>query len=117
MGFWAGKIKFLFLITGFLMACGKKQPSTPKGVLKPEKFADVLVDIRLAEGSYRVLSQNGLVSGNYIDSCYRAIYQFHKIESWQMDSTMSFYSRHPDYFHKILDMTDDKLTDISLSGK
>lgn len=117
MGVCDGKLKFLFIFISLIMACGKKQADIPKGVIKPEKFSDVLVDIRLAEGSYRVLSQNGLVSSEYVDSCYQVVYATHKIEAWQMDSSMSFYSRHPDLFHKIFDMVDDKLTDISLSGK
>jgi hypothetical protein len=96
-------------------SCTNRKPNLPGGVLTEEKMANVLTDIRLAEGSFRVLSQNGIVSLNYIDSSYQQIYKLHKIESWQMDSSLSFYSNHPKILHNIFDKSADQLTDISLS--
>lgn len=98
-----------------MSGCSRGKPDIPPGVLDEEKFAKVLTDLRLAEGSFRVLSQNGVVSMDYIDSSYQRIYKIHGIESWQVDSSMSFYSNHPKILHNILEKSADQLTDISLA--
>lgn len=111
------KSAFISLMMTFLCyaSCTNRKSNLPEGVLTEEKMVDVLTDIRLAEGSFRVLSQNGMISLNYIDSSYQQIYKLHKIESWQMDSSLSFYSNHPKILHDIFEKSADQLTDISLS--
>lgn len=103
------------IIAAIVLSCSKGRPNLPKGVLSEEKMASVLTDIRLAEASFRILSQNGVVSMEYIDSSYQRIYKIHQIEAWQMDSSLSFYSNYPKLLHGIYEKSADQLTDISLS--
>ena len=101
---------FLF----FTPACSKKKQSVPDGVLSQQKMIDVFTDLRLAEGSYRVLSQNGISSYNYIDSSYQLIYKTHQVEAWQVDSSLTYYSRNPKELNKIFKAVADNITDLSL---
>jgi hypothetical protein len=102
------------LVLFFPQACRKAEQSIPEGVLNQQQMIDVFTDLRLAEGSYRVLSQHGISSYNYIDSSYQLIYKSHQVEAWQVDSSLTYYSRYPKELNKIFKAVADNITDLSL---
>jgi major membrane immunogen (membrane-anchored lipoprotein) len=104
----------MILVLFLTNACGKSEKAIPDGVLNKEEMIAVFTDLRLAEGSYRVLSQHGISSFNYIDSTYQLIYKSHNIESWQVDSSLNYYSRHPKELNKIFKAVADNIIDLSL---
>jgi hypothetical protein len=95
-------------------ACSKKEQAIPQGVLNRQEMINVFTDLRLAEGSYRVLAQHGISSYDYIDSTYQLIYKTHHVAAWQVDSSLSYYSRHPKELNKIFKAVADNITDLSL---
>lgn len=106
---------FTMIFVLFLnQACSKKEQTIPKGVLNQQEMINVFTDLRLAEGSYRVLSQYGISSYNYIDSAYQLIYKSHHVEAWQVDSSLTYYSRNPKVLNKIFKAVADNITDLSL---
>lgn len=102
------------MISFLLPACSKIIEEIPPGVIEEEKMVEIFTDIRLAEGEYRILSQNGYSGTDYIDSCYQVIYKMHQVENWQVDSSMSYYSRKPEVLQKIFKKAADNITDLGL---
>lgn len=81
----------------------------PKGVLTRSQMEDVLVDIHAAEG---VLEEAGLAYGH--DEAQRAYYNVvlrkHHITQEQFDSSLVWYTAHPQVFDKIYPKVQDRLT-------
>jgi hypothetical protein len=102
---------FSFLIL-FFSDCKRKEQSVPSVIIPEEKMVEILTDIRLAEGSYKVLIENGVSANDYIDSSYRFIYQSHQITSKQMDTSMKYYSMNPDNMEKMLKKVSLRIEEI-----
>jgi len=77
--------------------------------IPPKKFVNVLVDIHLADG-IAVENMSGL-KGPRLDSTslYGSVFDKYGVTRPMFDSTMSFYSEHPDDFQKIYNKVTAKL--------
>lgn len=98
------KIQFLFLLIFILSACKEKQVNS-KNIyhVDKKKMTELLTDISLAEGNYKVVNKYGLFNTKLIDSSYSFIYKKHNLEKWQVDSSFKFYSNNPELFDKIME--------------
>ena len=93
----------LILILTFA-ACKEKQVKAYSGYHLPRnKMITILTDIVLAEGNEKVLHKYGYNTKILIDSTYQFIYKKQNIEKWQMDSSVKYYSSHPNDFTKMMD--------------
>ncbi|MCC6722074.1 MAG: DUF4296 domain-containing protein [Bacteroidia bacterium] len=66
-------------------------------------MTELLTDISLAEGNYKVVNKYGLFNTTLIDSTYSFIYKKHNLQKWQVDSSFKYYSNQPELFAKIME--------------
>jgi len=70
-------------------------------VIPEKKFVDVLVDIHLADG---MAMDNMRYNEKFLldsASLYESVFNKHKVTRAQFDSTMQYYSAHPDDFQQM----------------
>jgi len=78
-------------------------------IIPPKKFVNVLMDIHLADG-IAVENMSG-AKGALLDSAslYGSVFNKYGVTRPIFDSTMSFYSEHPDDFQKVYNKVTAKL--------
>ncbi|MFL5754523.1 MAG: DUF4296 domain-containing protein [Bacteroidia bacterium] len=79
----------------------------PKDVLPKEKMAAVLCDLSVMEAGINVSRFN---AANATDSLRFNIYRQHNISRRDYDSSIAFYSRHPEEFKKVYELVIEKLS-------
>jgi hypothetical protein len=73
----------------------------PKDVMAPEKFTQLIVDIRMAEAHQKVLRQKGYYDRDLIDSSYQKIYKLHQISEEDVVRSYRFYINNPEWMEKL----------------
>ncbi len=70
-------------------------------IIPPKKFVNVLVDVHLADGIAVENMSSG--KGALLDSAslYGSVFKKYGVTRTIFDSTMSYYSEHPDDFQKV----------------
>jgi hypothetical protein len=104
------------LLLVFATSCGKNEEyrnSVPDGILPQAQLADLLVDFSLAESSSNLNIKRTTIQK--VDS----VYSFdplaeHGIRKSQYDSTLDFYSHHPDLYRNVYDSVLVKLADLKI---
>jgi len=78
-------------------------------IIPPKKFVNVLVDIHLADGI--AVENMSHAKGALLDSAslYGSVFSKYGVTRPMFDSTMSFYSEHPDDFQKVYNKVTAKL--------
>jgi hypothetical protein len=78
-------------------------------VIPPKKFVNVLVDIHLADGI--AVENMSKAKGTLLDSAslYGSVFDKYGVTRTIFDSTMSYYSEHPDDFQKVYNKVTAKL--------
>ena len=96
----------LIILLSFLLFCcseqGKQSPELPEGIVGEREMVQMLVQFALAESAANVNSAN--VQMEKTDSVYafdplREL----KIRKTQYDSSLRFYSQHPEIYKRIYD--------------
>lgn len=103
----------------FLSACGNDQNAPveiPATVLPSEKFEQVLVDFALAESASNLNVKN--VAVQQLDSVYAFDpLKENNVRKSQYDSTLAFYSKHPELYKTIYENALARLSEMqSLRG-
>jgi hypothetical protein len=78
-------------------------------VIPPKKFVNLLVDIHLADGI--AVENMSKAKGALLDSAslYGSVFNKYGVTRTIFDSTMSYYSEHPDDFQKVYNKVTAKL--------
>jgi hypothetical protein len=78
-------------------------------IIPPKKFINVLVDIHLADGI--AVENMNHANTQRLDSAslYGSVFNKYGVTRTMFDSTMSFYSEHPDDFQKVYNKVTAKL--------
>jgi hypothetical protein len=94
---------FLFsMLTISFLSCGKKKIEIPATVLPKEKMVPVIVDIHLAQAA--AVIRNPSDSLHYTFGDYLPyILKLHDIPRAEYDSSISFYTSHPELMKEIYD--------------
>jgi hypothetical protein len=79
-------------------------------IIPSKKFVDVLVDVHLADG-IAVDNMNAMNKGPRLDSSalYKSVFDKYGVNRTMFDSTLSYYTEHPDDFQKIYNKVTAKL--------
>ena len=88
----------LVLLTAILaFSCSSRRYGD---IIPPKKFINVLVDVHLADG---IAVENMSSGKGLLDSAslYGSVFNKYNVNRTMFDSTMSYYSEHPDDFQKI----------------
>lgn len=98
------KIQLMFLFLLFFLACKEKKDNS-KNIyhIDRNKMTELLTDISLAEGNYKVANKYGLFNTKLIDSSYKFIYKKHNLEKWQVDSSFKYYANKPELLTEIVE--------------
>jgi hypothetical protein len=96
----------LLLIAVLALSCGHRRYGE---VITPKKFVSVLVDIHLADGIAVENMSHAKKSPLDSASLYGSVFNKYGVTRAMFDSTMSFYSEHPDDFQKIYNKVTAKL--------
>jgi hypothetical protein len=114
----AGIFKILLLTAVLLASCGKDkeaQDAIPHGILDEETMAAVIADFALAESAGTLNVKNVAVSKT--DSAYAFNpLKDHHLRREQYDSSLLFYSSHPEQYKKIYEKVLEKLSAFEATG-
>src|ERR1700741_1739111 len=103
-------ITVLVLILATFSCSAPAVPEIPKDILDKDKMAAGLTDLSIMEASINVSHFN---AGNKeTDSLRFNIYKQHNITRAAYDSSIAFYSKHPEEFKEIYDAVVEKLTKL-----
>ena len=104
----------LVTIVLLMLSCGNNEDKdfiVPPYVLSEEQYVKLLVDLSLAE------SASNLNIKNYSGTKYDSAYLFNPVKEngisqQAYDSTLKFYSRHPEQYKKIQDEVLNRLSEL-----
>ena len=96
----------LLLMAILAVSCGHRRYGE---IIPHKKFVNVLVDIHLADGI--AVENMSHARGVLLDSAslYGSVFSKYGVTRPMFDSTMSFYSEHPDDFQKVYNKVTAKL--------
>jgi hypothetical protein len=97
---------FLLLVAILALSCTHRRYGD---IIPPKKFINVLVDVHLADGI--AVENMSIASSQFLDSAslYGSVFKKYGVTRTMFDSTMSFYSEHPDDFQKVYNKVTAKL--------
>ena len=101
---------FLFACTALaIISCSKPKVVIPEGVLSEKEMIPVLVDIHIAQAATSLYSPQD--SERYgMNELLPYILSIHHIEQVKYDSSISFYTRHPEIMQKMYDEVINELS-------
>jgi len=110
------KIKSLhpvcFLIALSLSAtfsCSKPKIIIPSGILTEKEMIPVLVDIHIAQSASSIYTQQDSIKYG-MNEMLPYILSIHHIEKSRYDSSLSFYTQHPELMQKMYDEVINELS-------
>jgi hypothetical protein len=107
----------IFLASALLLSCKpkKEEVKPPANVLTEEQFITVLVDSYLAEGASGINVKN--VTGEKFDSAYAFNpAKDNNIDKATFDSSIAFYSKHPEVLKRIYEKVLEQLSRKQAAG-
>ena len=94
----------------FFFSCGgSKQEQIPVGVLAKDKMVKILSDIQLAEGELTFNNSQTIIDPAADTISYSVIFANNKIKKADYDSSMKYYTLHPELLNEIYDEVINKL--------
>lgn len=82
----------IFLMMAVYACAGPKKELLPPPTIEQDKFADVLVDVRLLEGAYTVRYQRVDSTVGLLDHFYDQVFTKHKIRKEDFETSYKAYS-------------------------
>lgn len=92
----------LLLVIFTVLSCSKPETKIPQGVLSKMELVPILVDIHIAQaatGLYNAGDSSHHTMNDYIPY----ILKIHKVERAVYDSTIAFYTLHPEILQEMYD--------------
>ena len=90
----------VFVVVSMVFGCMPKYPEVPGNVIGPDKFSDILFDLRLAEANRKVLQHSGIRIENLTDSSYHLVYEMHQVTPEEVRRSYDFYTHEPVWMDK-----------------
>jgi hypothetical protein len=107
---------FLLLMIPILFLRCTEEVKVPENVLDKEMFSDLICEFTLAESAATLNVKN--VPFEKFDSVYAFNpLHSHNISRPQYDTSLYFYSRHPQLFREVYELTLEKLSKFQSSRK
>jgi len=99
---------FLYAVVLIVFSCGKKE-SIPEGILGESKMAELLIEIREAEGKVATITLSKDSSAMLFKELERRIFAELQVDSAVYQKSYNYYLLHPDKFLSITDVVIDSL--------
>ena len=106
--------KYLILIAVCLgLGCSEKSGEPiPGDVLPIEKMTDIMLDVQLIEGGIVIRKYNKTQREGQIADYYKSLYYKHKVSKDAFESSLKYYTDHPDKLEKIYDGMLERLSQL-----
>ncbi|MBI1305715.1 MAG: DUF4296 domain-containing protein [Bacteroidetes bacterium] len=91
----------LVMLISFSVSCKQKYEPVPSNCIAPEKFVNILKDIRLAESNQRMLQNKGFSQTELLDSSYQIIFKIHNVSREKVMRSYNFYVQNPEWIDKM----------------
>ena len=101
-----------------LVSCtdqGKKEVTIPKGIIDEAQFTSLMVDFSLAESAVNMNIRNVALSKSDSVYAFNPLKE-HGIRKAQYDSSVTFYTRHPQLYKRIYDNVMARLIEMKARG-
>ena len=103
------RFSFYSMLAILLFACSKPKPEIPPGILTQKQMIPVLVDIHIAQAATGLY--NGGDTAHYTMADYvPLILSLHHIEKAAYDSSINFYTMHPEIMQEMYDEVINELS-------
>lgn len=109
------KYTFIILIALLFGCTGNQLKEVPEGVIPHARMVDILVDVHIADGLLSVKKYQIKSHEYQIEGYYQFLYEKHGYTRTEIDSSIRFYSAHPDEYSKLYDEVLEKLSTIESS--
>jgi hypothetical protein len=96
------KILFFFLLLCIAASCKKPEVKIPDGVLKKDQMVPILADVHIAQ-AVAVMNAASDTTRYSMSDLMNYIFKIHYITKAQYDSSISFYTKHPEMMSQIYD--------------
>jgi len=100
----------ILLIFIFLFSNCSQKTSIDKSILSVDEFTQVLIDMHRADGIIRTADLDKKLDIQDSTSLYNYVYIKHKINRYQFNATLKYYTENLDEYIKIYDIIIDSLT-------
>jgi len=104
----------LILITFFwaYISCDKLPVEKPENLIKEEQMIDMLVDIHIAEATYRHMQFDSVIRNSSSSNFYYSILDKYQIPDTVFEKSFVFYASSPKQFEKMYQDVMNKLSQI-----
>lgn len=102
---------FLILITIVSLAACSGKDKLPAKVIQPDKFAEVLIDVHLAEADLIEKKLGADSSRLFIAEKYEVIFAMHDISEEEFKKSFDYYNQHPQQLFDIYEKVVQGLTE------
>lgn len=92
------------------VGCKHKTKPIPSGIIDKETMVNIIVDVNLSEAIFRLKQPSYPQDSNYVRAYYDVIFNKYKISKEQFNSSLKYYTKHPEKFGEIYDETLNRLT-------
>jgi hypothetical protein len=101
--FYFRKTFFIFFLCMFCISCSQNKDKVPSGIIPPEKMAEILTDVHIAEAytNYKNLQADALKQS--ISDYYHFIFKTYGISDADFEESFDYYSKNPVAFIKVYD--------------
>jgi len=106
--------KYLMSIVVCLSLGCSEEPAEqiPGDVLPIEKMTDIMLDVQLIEGGIVIRKYNKMQRKEQISDYYKSLYHKHKVSKETFESSLKYYTDHPDKLETIYDGMLERLSQL-----
>jgi hypothetical protein len=93
---------YSLIVTSIFFGCKKPEVKIPEGVLKKEQMVPILADIHIAQAA-AVMNSASDTTRYSLSAMTEYILKIHHTSQAQYDSSIAFYTKHPEIMSQIYD--------------
>jgi hypothetical protein len=94
------------------VSCDKLPIEKPENLIKEKKMIDMLVDIHIAEATYRHLQYDSAIRNSSSSNFYYSILDKYEVQDSVFEKSFVFYASSPKQFEKMYQDVMNKLSQI-----
>jgi hypothetical protein len=95
-------ILFFILLVSIFISCKKAEVKIPEGILKKGEMVSILADVHIAQAA-AVMNSASDSTRYSVAEMRKYILDTHHTNQMQYDSSIAFYTRHPEMMSQIYD--------------
>jgi len=105
-------ILILTIFLGVFVSCDKLPVEKPENLIREKQMIDMLVDIHIAEATYRHMQFDSVIRNSSSSNFYYSILDKYQIPDTVFEKSFVFYASTPKQFEKMYQDVMNKLSQI-----